>query len=164
MTQPATWAPGDRVQIQDRDRAPEAYPFATIVRAETKPGAGGYDRPGWIVRYPHGDEVWVRDYDVLAPGPLMRVRVRDRSCEAPWGHGLINPYVRTVTISTSCPICAGPRGIPRNLNQCDDGAYYSVDVWDNPCGHRDWYEDVVTEARAEAVDAAERALDEAHHG
>jgi hypothetical protein len=151
MTYTGTWTPGDRVQIQHCDRAPEAYPFATIVRAEARPGTGGYDRPGWIVRYPHGDEVWAQDYDVLAPGPLMRVRVRDRSAEPPWGQGLTDPAVRTVTISTSCPVCGGPRGIPRNLNQADDGVHYSVDVWDNPCGHTDLYTDVVIESYRTAL-------------
>lgn len=78
----------------------------------------------------------------------MKVRVRDRGSEAPWGHGLTNPIVRTITISDSCPVCGGLRGTPRNLNQCDDGAYYSVDVWDNPCGHLDSYASVLAEARA----------------
>lgn len=76
-----------------------------------------------------------------------KVRVRDRSAEAPWGHGPTNPCVRTVEIATTCPVCGGERGKPRNLNQCDDGAHYSVDVWDNPCGHVDLYADVVVEAR-----------------
>ena len=76
----------------------------------------------------------------------MKVRVRDRSAEAPWGSGLVQPVVRTVEISTKCPTCGGERGKPRNLNQVDDGEYYSVDVWDNPCGHVDMYADVVKEA------------------
>jgi hypothetical protein len=75
----------------------------------------------------------------------MTVRVRDRSAELPWGVGPTNPVVRTVTISDHCP-CGAKRGEPRNLNQCEDGAHYSVDVWQNPCRHVDQYEDVVTEA------------------
>ena len=78
----------------------------------------------------------------------MQVRVRDRSAEAPWGVGLTNPVVRTVEISANCPVCGGPRGVPRNLNQVDDGAYYSVDVWTNPCGHVDHYAVVVKEVAA----------------
>lgn len=82
----------------------------------------------------------------------MTVRVRDRSAESPWGSGPINPVVRTITISAACPKCGGPRGVPRNLNQCDDGAYYSVDVWANDCGHPDFYEAVVKEAREFAAE------------
>lgn len=78
----------------------------------------------------------------------MTVWIRDRAREAPWGSGLLNPVVRPVTISAYCPRCGGPRGKPRNLNQCEDGAYYSVDVWANPCGHLDRYVDVANEADA----------------
>lgn len=78
----------------------------------------------------------------------MKVRVRDRSSEAPWGVGRTNPVVRTVEISANCPVCDGPRGVPHNLNQVDDGAYYSVDVWTNPCGHTDPYTAVIKEAAA----------------
>ncbi|MCF6467381.1 hypothetical protein FAF44_02990 [Nonomuraea sp. MG754425] len=77
----------------------------------------------------------------------MTVRVRDRSAESPWGSGPTNPIVRTVTISAYCPVCGELRGTPRNLNQCDDGAHYSSDVWTNPCGHTDMYADVVKEAK-----------------
>lgn len=78
----------------------------------------------------------------------MTVRVRDRSAEKPWGVGFTDPCVRQVTISNTCPVCGGERGEPRNLNQCDDGAHYSVDIWTNPCGHVDYYAAVVEEARA----------------
>ncbi|GII88221.1 hypothetical protein Ssi03_62110 [Sphaerisporangium siamense] len=81
----------------------------------------------------------------------MQVRVRDRSAEPPRGVGPVNPVVCTVEISTRCPVCDGPRGVPGNLNQVDDGARYSVDVWENPCGHVDYYADVVKEA-ARALD------------
>ncbi len=76
----------------------------------------------------------------------MKVRVRDRSAEAPWGSGLTNPVVRTVEISTDCPVCGGKRGTPTNLNQYDDGVHYSVDIWTNPCRHVDSYAAVVREA------------------
>lgn len=85
----------------------------------------------------------------------MTVTVRDRSSEAPWGQGLTSPVTRKVTISAECPVCGGRRGEPRGLNSCDDGAYYWVQVWDNPCGHVDSYADVVAEARALATDEAE---------
>lgn len=84
----------------------------------------------------------------------IEVCVRDRSAEAPWGVGLTNPVVRRVTISAYCPACGGPRGERRGLNQCDDGAYYWVEVWDNPCGHVDRYEAVVVEAERLTATAA----------
>ena len=77
--------------------------------------------------------------------PTMTVRVRDQDAE-PWGYGLGRPMVRVVTIATRCPVCGGPRGEPRNLNQYEDGESYSVDVWRNACGHLDRYADVVQEA------------------
>lgn len=76
----------------------------------------------------------------------MTVTVRDRAAEAPWGCGPTSPVTRTVTISAFCP-CGGRRGEPRGLNSCDDGAYFWVQVWDNPCGHVDFYEQVLAEAR-----------------
>jgi hypothetical protein len=85
----------------------------------------------------------------------MKVRVRDRSAEKPWGVGFTDPVVRIVEISVRCPACGGLRGTPRNLNQCDDGAHYSVDVWDNPCGHVDYYAAVVKEAAHSNMGIAE---------
>lgn len=87
----------------------------------------------------------------------MTVRVRDRASEKPWGVGFTDPCVRTVTISAACPKCGGERGEPRNLNQAEDGAYYSVDIWTNPCGHVDYYGDVVKEA--DALEAAKAGAD-----
>ena len=76
----------------------------------------------------------------------MTVPVRDRESESPWGSGPTRPKTRTMTISAFCPTCGGRRGEPHGLNQCDDGAYYWVQVWDNPCGHLDRYRAVIAEA------------------
>lgn len=76
----------------------------------------------------------------------MEVRVRDRSAEPAWGSGPARIVVRRVEIDDTCPKCGGPRGEARNLNQSDDGEFYSVDVWENPCGHVDTYSAVVLEA------------------
>lgn len=86
----------------------------------------------------------------------ITVTVRDHSREPAWGQGLTRPHVRRVEISARCPRCGGPRGERRGMNQCDDGAFYWVQVWDNPCGHLDRYENVVREA-----DALQAALDRA---
>lgn len=84
----------------------------------------------------------------------MKVTIRDRSSEAPWGSsGLLSPCVRTVEIADTCPQCGGKRGEPFGMNQCDDGAYYWVQGWHNPCGHVDHYEAVAREAKALAEKA-----------
>lgn len=75
----------------------------------------------------------------------MRVTVRDRNAEGPWGSGPTNPTLVTIDIPNTCPRCGGPRGNPRHVRQHDDGVTYWVDVWDNPCGHLDRYTDVVKE-------------------
>jgi len=53
-----------------------------------------------------------------------------------------------VTISAYCSKCGERRGEPQGNNSCDDGAFYWVQVWENPCGHLDLYTDVIAEARA----------------
>ena len=91
-------------------------------------------------------------------GETMTVTIRVRSAEAAWGSGRTSPVVRTVTISAFCPKCGQRRGEPRGLNQYDDGAYYWVQIWTNPCGHPDPYAAVAREATALAASskAAER--------
>lgn len=80
----------------------------------------------------------------------MTVTVRDRSAESPWGSGPVNPRTREVTISAYCRTCGGRRGKPKGRNEYDDGAWYWVQTWDNPCGHIDRYADVIAEANTEA--------------
>lgn len=89
-----------------------------------------------------------RDIAHAALADTVTVRVRDRASEGPWGSGFTNPCVRDVVISRACRVCGERRGEPRNSNECDDGAFYSVDVWTNPCGHSDYYTYVLAEARA----------------
>jgi hypothetical protein len=79
-------------------------------------------------------------------GDAMTVTIRDRAAEARWGSGPTNPAIRKVVISATCPRCGARRGEPRGLNQHDDGAWYWVQVWDNPCGHVDMYAAVAREA------------------
>ena len=78
----------------------------------------------------------------------MTVTVRDRSAESPWGSGRTAPVTRQVTISAYCPRCGRRRGQPQGLNQHDDGAWYWVQTWTNPCGHVDMYTSVLREAGA----------------
>jgi hypothetical protein len=59
-------------------------------------------------------------------------------------------YPKTIEISSNCPKCGQPRGKPYNYNFCEDGEWFSVDRWDNPCGHVDYYGDVLREAAIHA--------------
>ncbi|MDT0306831.1 hypothetical protein RM780_07625 [Streptomyces sp. DSM 44917] len=90
--------------------------------------------------------------DPLA-GPTMTVRVCDRGS----GRDYVGVTIRTVTISAHCPTCGGPRGAAAGHRFCEDGAWYAVDRWDNPCGHIDYYSAVLAEAAARDAVAAERA-------
>lgn len=80
----------------------------------------------------------------------MTVRVRD---DGP-GPGYTGVSVRTVTISDRCPACGGPRGkdTVRGHNFRVDGDWFNVDRWDNPCGHVDYYANVLAEALADVTD------------
>jgi hypothetical protein len=86
----------------------------------------------------------------------MTVRVRDEAAESrAWGHGGGAPVFRTVTISAFCPLDGQRRGTPHSHRFADDGDWYNVDRWDNPCGHTDYYAAVLAEATARNAAAAE---------
>lgn len=88
-------------------------------------------------------------------GETLTVTVHDTLTEAAyWGRGYASPLTREVTISAYCPQCGGKRGEPRWHRQCDDGEWYSVQVWTNPCGHVDMYDAVLVEAKTRAEVAA----------
>ena len=77
----------------------------------------------------------------------MRVTVHDRFREAQaWGCGHSGIPLRTVEIATVRPKCGGPRGEPRLNRYCEDGEFYDVHNWTNPCGHVDMYSAVLREA------------------
>ena len=50
-----------------------------------------------------------------------------------------------ITIRDCCPVCGGKRGKPVLRRYCEDGEWYSVHNWTNPCGHVDKYRDVIQE-------------------
>jgi hypothetical protein len=56
--------------------------------------------------------------------------------------------VVAITISDRCPVCGRKRGEPVLRRYCDDGEWYSVHNWTNPCGHIDMYPDVIREYKA----------------
>jgi hypothetical protein len=75
----------------------------------------------------------------------MIVRVRDHETEKRvWGYGP-EVVIRTITIPDRCPKCGGPRGEVKPYRFFCDGDWFSVDTWDNPCGHIDFYADVIAD-------------------
>lgn len=69
----------------------------------------------------------------------MKVTVVDRSTY--WG-------TKTIEIADTCPKCGGKRGEPYGYNFWEDGEWCWCNRWDNPCGHIDYYPDVIKEAEA----------------
>jgi len=82
------------------------------------------------------------------PPQSMTVRICDRGT----GRDYVGVTIRSVTVPAVCPVCGGPRGMDtvRSHRFCEDGEWYNVDRWTNPCGHTDMYADVLREARAYA--------------
>lgn len=78
----------------------------------------------------------------------MKVTVADRFAQTQsWGYGIGGaPPLRTVEIATTCPVCGGPRGEPHFERYHEDGDWYNVSRWTNPCGHMDTYAAVLVEA------------------
>lgn len=58
-----------------------------------------------------------------------------------WTYYLIN-----IEIMDTCPACGAKRGTPVQRSFCDDGEWYMVDTWINPCGHLDTYKNVYLES------------------
>jgi hypothetical protein len=52
----------------------------------------------------------------------------------------------TIEIDDDCPVCGSKRGTPHGYNFCEDGEWFNVDKWDNPCGHIDLYKDCYFES------------------
>lgn len=79
----------------------------------------------------------------------MLVTVVDRTLQDMlWGNGYrsINQIIRSVEISDTCPVCGGKRGKPQLVRYCEDGEWYNVSRWENPCSHLDTYANVLLEA------------------
>lgn len=55
-------------------------------------------------------------------------------------------YPVTINIADTCPVCGGKRGEPKGKRFCEDGEWFDVDTWENPCGHVDMYRDCLIEA------------------
>ncbi|MFD5571958.1 hypothetical protein [Streptomyces cadmiisoli] len=113
------------------------------------PGAGNWE--AYAAACEDGESVWLRYVAGEQPVPpledLFTVRVRKDGM----GPGYSGVGVITVTISTRCPRCGGPRGVDtvEPYRFLHDGDYLVVHRWTNPCGHEDVYQALVAEARQE---------------
>jgi hypothetical protein len=56
-------------------------------------------------------------------------------------------YPVTVEISDNCPVCGQKRGEPKENRYCEDGEFFYLHNWTNPCGHVDYYKQVYEEAQ-----------------
>ena len=56
-------------------------------------------------------------------------------------------YPMRVEIADNCPVCGQKRGEPKHYRFCEDGEWFSVETWDNACGHIDSYKDCYFEAK-----------------
>ncbi|MFJ3545391.1 hypothetical protein ACIPQH_24885 [Streptomyces rubiginosohelvolus] len=107
-----------------------------------------------------GWAVWVRwvagDEPVPALPDTMTVRVLSR------GESLTEQElgVVTVTVSARCARCGGPRGWDtlRPDRFQEDGEWFTVDRWANPCGHQDEYAAVLQESRLRPPPAPPRPM------
>lgn len=138
-----------------------------IPRAERVPAylpAGSYE----AYAAPHedgGTAVWARYVGGLhTPGPRP-LTMTYRVCDHGTGREYTGVRIVTVEVAAECPRCGGPRGDGIPYRFPEDGDYYVVDRWQNPCGHTDSYAAVLAEYRrrtaelelAEQRDAARAA-------
>jgi len=65
-------------------------------------------------------------------------------------------YPVTVEIADNCPICGAKRGTPNPKSYCEDGEWYTLDNWHNPCDHQDSYKDAIIEARKLTIDSSSK--------
>ncbi|UQA95731.1 hypothetical protein [Streptomyces halobius] len=122
--------------------------------------AGSFE--AYEAQHEDGTAVWVRYVggDGPAPAPMpetVSYRVANRGS----GGDYVGVWVTTVMIAAVCPVCGGPRGEAVPYRFCEDGEWYSVDRWSNPCGHVDTYAAVLAEHRARQQDIEEKDQEDA---
>jgi len=65
-------------------------------------------------------------------------------------------YSLTVKLYWTCPTCGGPRGEIGTGFSYDGSRRLVVNVWENPCGHVDYYPNVREEAAHNGLNKARR--------
>lgn len=114
------------------------------------PGEDDEEKAGWSFPLADGDDPLTAVH-VYRPGKFGKLEientriVRVPDSHANWGRSGDPVVVRTLRISTFCR-CGAERGTPQNSNEYTDGQHYSVDKWDNPCGHLDAYDTLLRKA------------------
>lgn len=125
------------------------------------------DFEAYAARHDDGHAVWVRYIGGDEPLPALPETTTVRVCDRGTGPGYSGVAIVTVTVRALCPRCGGPRGFdtiaPHRFHE--DGDWYTVDRWQNRCGHVDSYCAVLREARSEtpAPPVARSADYERHH-
>ena len=56
-------------------------------------------------------------------------------------------YPMIIEIADTCPVCGEKRGVPRPYRFYEDGEWFTVSQWNNPCGHLDNYGDCYRESK-----------------
>lgn len=109
--------------------------------------AGAFE--AYAARHDDGTAVWVRCVLGLDAVPALPETMAVRVCDRGDGRAYVGVQIVTVTVSALCPRCGGPRGVdtvrPHRFRQ--DGEWFSVDRWQNSCGHTDTYAAVLRESR-----------------
>lgn len=103
----------------------------------------------YAYRHADGGALWVRYVEGGEPVPALPATMTVRVRHDGDGPGYEGVGILTVTVPARCPQCGGPRGtdtIRRHVFRAD-GETHSVDVWSNPCGHVDLYDEVVRESQ-----------------
>ncbi|BBA98267.1 hypothetical protein RVR_4396 [Actinacidiphila reveromycinica] len=115
---------------------------------------------------PAGDEgwaVWVR-YVAGLPVPDPRpASMTYRVCDRGSGTEYVGVRIVTVTVAPECPVCGGPRGSAVPYRFHEDGDWFVVDKWKNPCGHVDPYVTVLAEHRKRVAQLEEAEQKAAAH-
>ncbi|MFC8884422.1 hypothetical protein ACFT54_09645 [Streptomyces cinereoruber] len=127
---------------------PAAESATDLITSETAPfyrPARAYE--AYAAPHEDGTAVWVRYVQDVADLEPLPQTMTYRVCDRGTGPGYEGVRVVTVTVDPWCPRCGGPRGKARPYRFCEDGDYYGVHQWDNPCGHVDMYSAVLAEAR-----------------
>lgn len=109
--------------------------------------AGAYE--AYAARHTDGWALWVRYVAGDEPVPVLPDRMSVRIRHDGDGPGYSGVGIITVTISTRCPQCGGPRGFHTVIAHRfhHDGDWYVADRWANNCGHVDMYDAVLAESR-----------------
>ncbi|MFF1963759.1 hypothetical protein ACFVW5_09105 [Streptomyces sp. NPDC058232] len=109
--------------------------------------AGAYE--AYAARHTDGTALWVRYVAGDEPVPVLPDRMSVRIRHDGDGPGYSGIGIITLTVSTRCSQCGGPRGfdtvIPHRFHH--DGDWYVADRWANKCGHVDMYDAVLAESR-----------------